>query len=408
MKNTYKRLTIALFIPMLCLTNAINAQTKEQQEMQQVLEMMKASGVDQAQIDQMENMLKSMMKMEIQRKGAKIDKEKEKFDTATAGYGSGMAAVEGKRYALTVTKCEVRDRKKGAFTIQAKEAPGLDGGELSIYSDGISSPRSVSFSTRIKPYKNYHSQNPDLQFDGKTLIWEGLAQSESQELPFSLNLSCGSEAVYYDQATRAPLGDTGKSVTLYLGADTYSFQAGRCTNEKYRTGNLMVDFEVTAAGDFRGRPAIVLLSSSHGVGEGEGAGPFHNFELLLGEITEDQRSVSPIELKQALSKEVEAFRSKQLEMHQKKYSEEFWATVTPENINQALDASSKEMNLIMDRADAMVLPSARSVGGNNSIDGQNAVFRGPAMQTSDADRAPQLQNLEAIPEVHISCSGSSS
>ena len=106
------------------------------------------------------------------------------------------------------------------------------------------------------------------------------------------------------------------------------------------------------------------MTKSHGApgSEGEGAGPFHNFELLLSEVTADQRNLSPLELKPKLNEKVDAFRSQQLAKHQEKYNDAFWASVAPENLSATLEKSSNEMEGLMDKADAMVIARASSSG----------------------------------------------
>jgi hypothetical protein len=166
----------------------------------------------------------------------------------------------------------------------------------------------------------------------------------------------------------------------------------------------MVDFEATATGKFRGRPAIVLLTKSHGVGpEGSGAGYFHNFDLLLGELSAEQRRLSPLDVKKQLSEVVETYQTRELLAHQKKYNKDAWNNVPPEKLNTMMEASSKEMSVFMDKADAMRYPEATSHGGVVTIDGRDAMFRGQAMSTSDASRAPEFGDLSALTEAFVTC-----
>lgn len=396
-------LTISLFI-LSGYENAVLAETPEQQELDQVMEMMKQQGMDPQQMQQMENMFKNMSQMEARKKNARIENEQQEFEAATAGYGTAQVEVEGKRYELKVTKCEVKDSRNGVFVIKASQAPGLDNGELSVHSDGVKLQQSVQFSIRSTPPENYHSANPGLVFDGKALTWEGIVESNKRNVSLALNLGCGAEAVYYDKPSRPRPDTPANTLTLYLGGETYEFEAGRCSLKEYRTGNLMVDFEATATGTFRGRPAILLLTKSHGVGpEGGSAGSFHDFDLLLGELSAEQRGLSPFEVKQQLTGVVEAYQSKQMLAHQKKYSKESWNSVPPEKLNELMEASNREMTVYMEKADAMRYPEAASRGGVVTVDGQAILFRGPALSTSDASRAPEFTDLSAPPEAFVTC-----
>jgi hypothetical protein len=404
MKITHRLLlTIFLFISS-GHENAVLADTAEQQELDQALEMLKAQGMDPQQLQQMENMLKNIGQMEARKKDARITGEQQAFEAETTGYGTAQVEVEGKRYDLTVTKCEVKDSKSGNFIIKARQAPGMEDGELSVYSDERKSGRSVQFSTRSTPPENYRAENPELEFDGKTLDWTGTVESNARKVSLSLSLACGAEAIYFDKPSRPRPDTPANTLTLYLGSETYEFEAGRCSFEAYRTGNLMVDFEATATGNFRGRPAIVLLTKSHGVGlEGRGAGYFHNFDLLLGELSAEQRRLSPLDVKKQLSEVVETYRTRELLAHQKKYNKDTWNNVPPDKLNEMLEASSQEMSVFMDKAAAMRYPEATSHGGVVTIDGRDVLFRGQAMSTSDASRAPEFGDLAALTEAFVTC-----
>jgi hypothetical protein len=405
MNNKKNYLFAMIYLLCACYVNVSAAETREELEMRQMLEMMKSQGMDPQQMQQMEGLMQNMMQMEVQKKNAEVARQTQSFEAETAGFGTATVEVEGKRYDLKVTECEVRDSRKGIFTIRARQAPGLDEGELSIYSDGVDRAQSVSFSTRTRPPVNYHAERPGLKLADRSISWKGQVESNGRKLPFTLSLNCGAEAVFYDTASRERPDKPANIMTLYLGSETYEFEAGRCSTEAYRNGNLEVFFEATATGDFRGQPAIVLLEGGRGIAgtESEGAGEFHSLDLLLGEISPEQRLLSPFKLQKQLSEKMEAYRNKHLAMHQKKYDKAYWNQLPPAEMPAALDASSAEMDVIMKQADAMRFPYAESNQGVITINGQDIVYRGPAMRTSDAERAPALKNLSASPEIFLSC-----
>jgi hypothetical protein len=378
--------------------------TTEQQGLDQVMEMMKGQGMDPKQMEQMENLLKNMSQMETQQKAARVNKEQQAFEAETAGYGTARVEVEGKQYELKVTQCEVRDSQRGAFMIKARQAPGMDEGELSVHSDGPNLQNTFQFYTRSTTSKNYSSGSTAFEFDGKTLTWEGVVESNSKKVPLTLNISCGAEAVYYDKPSR-PRPDTPNNVlTLYIGDETYEFEASRCSMNAYRTGNLMVDFETTTTGTFRGRPAIALLTKSHGVGpEGASAGYFHNFDLLLGELSAEQRKLSPLEVKKQLQDVAGAYQQKAHLAHQEKYKNVKWDSMPPDKMNEAMEASQAEYSRIMEKVKTMRYPEAASRGGVVTIKGQDVLFRGPALSPNDADHATEFGDLSATPEVFVSC-----
>ncbi|MGB5261627.1 MAG: hypothetical protein WBO34_14055 [Gammaproteobacteria bacterium] len=405
MSNKKNHLFNIVYLLCACYVNVSVAETREEQEMQQALEMMKSQGMDPQQVQQMEGIMQNLMQMEAQKKNAELAKQTQAFEAETAGFGTATVEVEGKRYDLKVTECEVKDSQQGIFTIRARQAPGLDQGELSIYSNGVGRQQSVNFSTRTRPPSDYRADRPGLTLSDRSISWQGQVESNQRTLPFTLSLKCGAEAVFYDTASRERPDKPANIVTLYLGPETYEFELGRCSTEPYRNGNLEVFFEATATGSFRGRPAIVLLEGGREVAgtESEGAGEFHSLDLLLGEISPEQRQLSPYKLQKQLSDKVAAYQNKHLARHQEKYDNAYWNKLTPAEMVAAMQVAGAEMDVIMAQADAMRFPSADSHHGVITMHGQDIVFRGPAMRTSDAERAPELKNLSAMPEIFLSC-----
>ena len=368
----------------------------QQEELKQALEMMKQQGMDPQQLQQMEGFMQNMVQMEAQKKNAALAKQQHAFEADTAGFGSATVEVEGNRYDLKITRCEVKDSKQGIFNIQARQAPGLEEGELSIHSDGEGRQQSVRFSINTRPPTSYRADSPGLKLDGKVLSWQGQVEvvPDNRKLQFTLNLSCGAEAVFYDTATRERPDKAPNVVTLYLGPETYEFEAGRCSTKPYRTGNWEVvsppppppgppGFSPPAGRDKAGRPQLTAA-----------------WRNIL-----QQRQLSPLELKKQLAARVGAYRNKQLADHEKKYGKAYWDKVPPAEIAAAMEVSGAEMDKIMAKAHAMEFPSASDNQGVTTINGQDVVFRGPAMRTSDADRAPVFRDLSATPEIFLRCDG---
>jgi hypothetical protein len=87
---------ISLFI-LASFQNSVLAGTPEQQELDQVMEMMKQQGMDPQQMQQMENMFKSMSQMETRKKNARIENEQQAFEAETAGYGTALSTSDASR-----------------------------------------------------------------------------------------------------------------------------------------------------------------------------------------------------------------------------------------------------------------------------------------------------------------------
>ena len=160
--------------------------------------------------------------------------------------------------------------------------------------------------------------SPTFQLNDKTVEWEGMVHGDAGELPLKLRLTCGAEMVDYAKPSKSNPAASVNTLILQMGEEAHMFQAGRCSTQEYRTGNLIVQFEATAAGTFRGRPAIVLLSKSHPVKSKQ---TFHNMDVLLGELTPKQRLLSPLKVAEQLQDKVNAYINKETAIVQKRNKE---------------------------------------------------------------------------------------
>ena len=220
-----------------------------------MMEMLKKSGMDPKQIQQMENMMKGLAKKGAKHQAAKLKKEQQTFEAETAGHGTAQVEVEGKRYQLKMTKCEIADRSTGRFNMVARQAPGNENAELEVSGGGGHSGTTMGFSSKKGFYEA--SSTPTFQLNGKTLEWEGTVQGDKGNVPLKFRLTCRVEMVDYGTPTKPKPKSSVNALTLQLGGETFEFEVGYCSTTEYRTGNLIVEFDATATGTFRGRPAII-------------------------------------------------------------------------------------------------------------------------------------------------------
>jgi len=369
----------------------------QQQEMDKALEIMKDSGIDPETINQIKGMMQGLGEMAAEQATAKLEKEKEEFEEATADNGTAQVEVEGKRYELKVIKCEIKDKYRGDFSIHARQAPGNDDAELWVNGGGERSQSTVRFSESKQHYDSDHTK---FQFNGEVLEWEGALSGGDGQVPVTVHLTCGAEAVDYAKPSKPRPKTPVNILTLQMGDETYEFEAGHCSTTEYRTGNLMVEFEATATGTFRSRPAIVLLSRSRAVAE-YGSEYFQNLDLYLGELSADQRSLSPMEVGRQIQRIGQEYTIKEQAAIQEKYKEMF-NSVPPEEISEVLEAQSKEMDRVREEVDAVRYPAATSKG-TITVNGHDVHYGGSKMHTNDASRTPEFQNLSAVPEVWVTC-----
>jgi len=368
----------------------------QQQELQKALEMMKKQGMDAKTQKQMENMFKNMSEEGAKQQSAKMKKEQQAFEAETANNGTVHVELAGKGYELKVIKCVVRERSRGLLSIHARQAPGKDSGELRV--TGSSREGEVQFSLGKKLYRSNH---PTFPFNGETLEWEGAVSGERGQVPMKFHLTCGAEELDYEKETKPRPKTPGNILTLALGDESFTFEAGHCSKKEYRTGNLIVEFDAMATGMFRGRPAIILLSKSHAAKE-YGGEYFHELDLFLGELSADQRNLPPRQVRGQIQKIGEEYNIKEMTAIQKKYKEMF-KSVPPEKIGEVIEAQGKEMDRVTEKVKSMRYPSASSGGGTITVSGPDIHYRGPKLATNDAVRAPEFKNLSAIPEVWVIC-----
>ncbi|MCZ6799474.1 MAG: hypothetical protein O7F12_03215 [Nitrospirae bacterium] len=391
-----------VFVFLTGLTGFIHAEnggiTAQEQELNKALEIMKGMGIAPEQMQQIENTMKGMAKQGAKQQAAKLKVEQQEFESTTAKNGTAQVEVEGKRYELKVTKCDITDRSTGLFAIQARQAPGKDNGELWVSGGGGHTANIVQFSARKD---RYESDPTEFQFKGKILEWEGVVLGEKGKMPLKFHLTCGVEMVDYAKSSKPSPRTSVNNLTFQLGGETFEFEAGYCSTTEYRTGNLLVEFDATATGMFRGRPAIIFLSKSHPVVE-YGDQYFQDLDLFLGELSADQRSLSPREVKGQLEKVWQEYNTKGIAAIQEKYKEMF-KSVPPEKLGEVIEAQGKEMDRLAEEVKAIRYPSAISRGGAITVSGRDVHYGGPKMHSNDAARTPEFQDLLATPEVWVTC-----
>jgi len=430
MKKKYKLSLSIVVIGLLGSTGQVCAErgdaTSQQQDMKQMMEMLKKQGMDEKTQEQMENMFKGMGQKMDKRQAAQTKKEQEQFETETVGHGTAIVEVEGKRYDLTVTKCELWGTESGQFNIEARQPPAEGAWKLSMGARKKSSV-GVTFQFGRQGYWR-EGQGPvdkssSLVIEDNGLQWKGLVD-ERENVPITIQVTCGAEMVNYAAPPRSNPASSVNVLTLQMGKEKHAFQAGLCSTKEYRTGNLMVQFEATATGTFRGRPAIILLSKSHPV---ESKRMFQDMDLLLGELTPEHRMLSPLKVAEQLRNKVEMFSRKETAAIQEKYQTKIatWQKrfdnevadlkkkhgkhVPPDKMgklmapfNLLMDAQGKEMDKVQEQVKAMRYPKGRSFG-RITVKGQEVHFGGSKLSTQDTSRTPEFKNLPEKTELWVTC-----
>jgi len=420
MKKKYKLSLSIVVIGLLGSTGQVCAErgdaTSQQQDMKQMMEMLKKQGMDEKTQEQMENMFKGMGQKMDKRQAAQTKIEQQQFESATVGHGIAIVEVEGKRYDLTVTKCELWGGGTGKFNIEARQPPVKGAWKLTMGADKRTRV-GLTFQAGRKGYWREQAGSPDktssLRIKENGIQWNGLV-GEGENIPATIQVTCGAEMQNYAKPAMSPKNIPPHVLTLSLGDETHPFQIGYCSTKAYRTGNLMVEFDATATGTFRGRPAIILLSKSHSIDDQPGK--FEEMTLLLGELTNEQRAFSPWKINQEHNEKINAFSSKANLAIQKKYEkkmaaiqEKYGKDIPPEKMSEVMDVMNKasdvqgqEMDKVEEQVKAMRFPEARS-NGTVSINGKEGLFRGPKFRVLHGKNVSEFKNLEDRPEVQLNC-----
>ena len=437
----YNRLGL-MFLVALLLMSPVGSSYAEQkgkptqeEQMQQMMDMIKGmskgtgkgKGLDEKTQKQLENMFKGMGQKANKQQAAKLKREQEKFAAETKGHGSATVEVKGKRYDLTMITCEITDRNTGQFNMSARQAPGKDNVTLGVNSGGGHSRNHMQLSLgKNHPYEEIGT--PTYQLKGKTLQWAGeVGMGSRKKVPLKFQMTCGAEMKDYAVASKPKPKSAANVLTFQLGQETHNFQAGHCSTEEYRDGNLIVQFEATATGKFRGRPAILLMTKSHPHASTGAKQTFQHIDLLLGELTAEERILPPLEVAALLQKKVNTFSNTQNAALKKKYEpqmaayqEQFdkempalkkkYGKIIPQDkmaalmdpFNKLSNAQSKEMSQVSEQVKAMRYPSARS-NGPFTVTGQAVHYGGSKLRTQDGQRAKEFRNLTADPELWVTC-----
>ena len=396
----------------------------QEEQMQQMMDMIKGmskgagqgKGMDEKTQKQLENMFKGMGQQMDKRQAAQTKKEQQQFEATTVGHGTAIVEVEGKRYDLVVTKCELWGAGSRRFTIEARQPPAKGAWKLSMGA-GKRTRVGLTFQAGRQGYWREQTGSPDksssLTIKNDGLQWKGLV-GEREDIPATVQVTCGSEMNNYAQPANPQQKTSPYQLTLQLGAESHPFQIGYCSTKEYRTGNLMVEFDATASGTFRGRPAVVLLSKSHPVG-GQ-SGRFEEMTLLLGKLTKEQRVRPPWKINHELDEVVSVFSKKAHQTIKEEYDremaviqEQYGKDIPPEKMSEAMDAMNKandaygkKMDTIQDQVKARRFPEARS-HGKVTLNGKEGLFRGPKFRVLHGKNVAEFKNLQGSPEVRLNC-----
>jgi len=151
-------------------TYAESTPEQDRQQMEQMMEMMKNSGVDPSQLKQVEAMMRGGMETGIRQKEERIDADRAEFAENFGTAANATITINGHRDDLVVTKCEWIDERSESFVITAEKEPGKDRATLMIDGGGRYGAKKLYFHTA---HGEVDGQLVDLSFDGERFDWSG-------------------------------------------------------------------------------------------------------------------------------------------------------------------------------------------------------------------------------------------
>lgn len=127
-----------IFATILLTISAVHAQDQgvmSEEAIQQMMEMVKSTGMDPEQLKQVESMMQGVAGDVTVVEAAQKAEEQREFDVKTAGLGKFIILINEASYELQITKCDTRNQADDDFSIQAESSPGTRNGQLVLYKD---------------------------------------------------------------------------------------------------------------------------------------------------------------------------------------------------------------------------------------------------------------------------------
>lgn len=169
---------------------------------------------------------------------------------------------------------------------------------------------------------------------------------------------------------------------VHLGDQRLAFELGRCLTEPYRTGNLIVEAEVTATGTFNGEPVAIFMQRSHPAPEMGGNQLFQHLDLWLVELSDEQKNQSQFEIDAAIQKEFSEWYGAELQAVQERYKIE--DSMPADEKFAAMEQQMQASDALQDEADLRQVAKLRSHG--------SVVVEGGGQIRHTSDRALRYVN----------------
>ena len=168
-------------------TWAQDAHQEVQQELEQVREMMRQSGVDPEQMKQLEAIMGQIGEQEAARREARNAAGNPEYEEMHENFGIADVTMGGERFELDVVRCSSQDLDQGLFAIEAMRGPDRENGHLIVNGAGDYAPSTLTYS---EVGRQYRVGEASFAFDGQRLEWSGQVDWADGQKTFELSLTC--------------------------------------------------------------------------------------------------------------------------------------------------------------------------------------------------------------------------
>lgn len=172
--------------------NSQDERQQVQQELEQVKEMMRQSGVDPEQMKQLEAIMGQIGEQEAARREARNAAGNPEYEEMHENFGVAVVTMGGERFELDVIRCSTQDLDQGLFAIEALRGPDRHNGHLIINGAGAYAPSTLMYS---EIGRQYRVGDASFAFDGQRLEWSGQVDGPDGQQAFEFTLTCRAAGV---------------------------------------------------------------------------------------------------------------------------------------------------------------------------------------------------------------------
>jgi len=162
-----------------------------QDQVDQMMEMMKESGLTPEQLQEAQSVLQGVSQQEAQHRASEAQAETAEFEAAAEGQGMAFVTVGNERHEFQVTECDTERLADGIYVIKARKGSGKKVARIEVFGRGHRYQPSIQFWLKGRG-DAYEIDDSAVDFDGQKLGWEGVAYAPTGgEVSAEISVTCG-------------------------------------------------------------------------------------------------------------------------------------------------------------------------------------------------------------------------